>query len=259
MDLLHEEKEPIEWMSLHVGAERGVNCEHMQGLLTNLLQKHWEWQENRRKDLEPGKFKYKTMYFARLDVKTAFHVAKPSVLSKILSLIDTHSHVVAALLAEMQDVKGSACFENCETDFRYSKCIQQGGRGKDWDLGHKDPALDIWTQDATGRRVGYIQSKNCSYGEIKVEENGLVFMTELCAEKVWKTMAWAVYEGEVPVLYTYGQVGRIGGRLDTEVESGSSQEGRGDSYPIHLSTLQVKKAVGGIPLRKRKRSGSLDD
>ena len=31
--------------------------------------------------------------------------------------------------------------------------------------------------------------------------------------------------------YTLGQVGRIGGRLDAEVESGSSQEGRGDSYP----------------------------
>ena len=85
--LLHEEKEPIEWMSLYVGAERGVNCEHMQGLLTNLLQKHWEWQENRRKDLEPGKFfKYKTVYSSKLGcVKTAFDVAKPSVVSKILS------------------------------------------------------------------------------------------------------------------------------------------------------------------------------
>ena len=31
--LLHEEKEPIEWRSLHVGAERGVNCEHMQAVL----------------------------------------------------------------------------------------------------------------------------------------------------------------------------------------------------------------------------------
>ena len=25
VDLVHEEKEPIEWRSLHVGAERGVN------------------------------------------------------------------------------------------------------------------------------------------------------------------------------------------------------------------------------------------
>ena len=67
------------------------------------------------------------MYMASLDVKTAFGVDRPSVVSKILSLIRTHGHVVAALLAEMQDVKGSACFEHCETEFRYSKCIRQGG------------------------------------------------------------------------------------------------------------------------------------
>ena len=42
VDLLHEEKEPIEWLGLHMGAERGVNYKHMQGLLTNLLEKHWE-------------------------------------------------------------------------------------------------------------------------------------------------------------------------------------------------------------------------
>ena len=29
VDLLLEEKEPIEWMSLRVGDERGVNSEHM--------------------------------------------------------------------------------------------------------------------------------------------------------------------------------------------------------------------------------------
>ena len=39
VDMLHEEKEPIEWMELHVGAERGVNCEHMQVLLANFTTK----------------------------------------------------------------------------------------------------------------------------------------------------------------------------------------------------------------------------
>ena len=95
-----------------------MNCEYVHGLFTNPLQKRWEWRERRRKDL---------VCMASLDVKTAFDVAKPSVVSKILSLIGTHGHVVAALLAEMQDVQGSACFENCETEFRYSKCIRQGG------------------------------------------------------------------------------------------------------------------------------------
>ena len=39
-------------------------------------------------------------------MKTAFDLAKPSVVSQILSLNGTHGHVVAALLAEMQDVQG---------------------------------------------------------------------------------------------------------------------------------------------------------
>ena len=39
VDLVHEEKEPIEWRSLHVGAERGVNCEHMQALETKIFQR----------------------------------------------------------------------------------------------------------------------------------------------------------------------------------------------------------------------------
>ena len=33
----------------------------------------------------------------------------------------------AALLAEMQDFRGSASFENSETEFRNSRCIRPGG------------------------------------------------------------------------------------------------------------------------------------
>ena len=39
---------------LHVGAQRGVNCEHMQAVVTSIFQRHWEWQEDRRTDLQPG-------------------------------------------------------------------------------------------------------------------------------------------------------------------------------------------------------------
>ena len=35
---------------------------------------------------------------------------------------------------------------------------------------------------------------------LKWKRMGSSSLAELCAEKVWKTMAWAVYEGEVPVL-----------------------------------------------------------
>ena len=70
VDLPVEEKEPVEWRRLHVGAERGVNCEHMQALVTNILQRHWEWQEDRRTDLQPGMYRYNTAFIASLDVKT---------------------------------------------------------------------------------------------------------------------------------------------------------------------------------------------
>ena len=86
-------------MGLHLGAERDVNYEHMHRSLTH-LQKHWDYQENRRKNLEPGKFKNKKIFMASWDVKT-FDVAKPSV-SQILFLIGVHGHVVAALVAEIQ-------------------------------------------------------------------------------------------------------------------------------------------------------------
>ena len=92
------------WRSLHVGAERGY-CEHMQALVAKELQRHWEWQEDRRTDFERGFYRYNTAVMASLDVKTAFDVVKPSVVSRILSW--SHGHVTAALLAEMQDVQGS--------------------------------------------------------------------------------------------------------------------------------------------------------
>ena len=57
--LLHEEKEPVEWRR-HVGAERGVNCEHMQALVTNIFWRHWQRQEDRRTDMQPGLYRYNT-------------------------------------------------------------------------------------------------------------------------------------------------------------------------------------------------------
>ena len=41
---------------------------------------------------------------------------------QILTLTGDHGHLTAALLAEMQDVRGSASFENSETEFRRPQC-----------------------------------------------------------------------------------------------------------------------------------------
>ena len=90
-----------------MGAERGINWERMQALKTNIFQRHSEWQEDRRVDLQPGLYRYNAAFVASLDVKTAFDVAKPSVVSEILTVTGAHRHLTPALLAEMQDVRGS--------------------------------------------------------------------------------------------------------------------------------------------------------
>ena len=69
-----------------------------------------------RIDLELGFYRCNTAFIAALDVKTAFDVAKPSVV---------HGHLTAVLSAEMRDV--GRCFEKSETEFRDSRCIRQGG------------------------------------------------------------------------------------------------------------------------------------
>ena len=136
VDLLHEEKEPVEWKALHVGAERGVNSEHMQeAMLPNILQNHWEWQEDHPIHLQPALSRSNTAFMASLDVKTAFAVAKPSVVSKILTLTGVPGHLAAALLAEMQDVRGSACCENYETSGQVFEVYPPGWCGGSGILG----------------------------------------------------------------------------------------------------------------------------
>ena len=72
-------RSPSEWKQLlknfncsvtssHVGAEKGVNCEHMQALVTNIFPLHCLWQEDRRVDLQPGRFRYNTAFTASLDM-----------------------------------------------------------------------------------------------------------------------------------------------------------------------------------------------
>ena len=46
---LERESEPEGWKQLHVGGIDGISCQHLQVLMAQLLQKHWEWQEDRVK------------------------------------------------------------------------------------------------------------------------------------------------------------------------------------------------------------------
>ena len=42
---LEKDTEPEETKQLQVGGIDGISCQHLQVVMTQMLQKHWEWQE----------------------------------------------------------------------------------------------------------------------------------------------------------------------------------------------------------------------
>ena len=112
--------EPWKLRSLHMGGVIGISCQHLQVLTTNLLQKHWQWQEGSLTVVRP------TMYMASLDMRTAFDEAKPKHVARILDDHNAHVWLIAALLRKMSGLSGTASFESVESRFSFNRCLRQG-------------------------------------------------------------------------------------------------------------------------------------
>ena len=93
---LERSKEPENWKNLHFGGVAGTNCQHLQVMMTNLLQKHLERQDEGNPVLRHRSVGRPTMH-----LKTAFDEAKPKHVAQILDYHDTHGWLVAALLCKM--------------------------------------------------------------------------------------------------------------------------------------------------------------
>ena len=74
---LELEREPETLKQQHVGGSDGIRCQHLHVMMADLLQKHLEWQEDRRKDVWHGSERRPTLHLAGIDNKTAFDVARP--------------------------------------------------------------------------------------------------------------------------------------------------------------------------------------
>ena len=61
-------------------------------------------------------------------------------------------------------------------------------------------SIDLQTQDASGRKRVTYKVRIARMLRHKWKKMGLSSLAELCVEKVWKTMVWAVCNGEVFVL-----------------------------------------------------------
>ena len=107
-------------IAAEIQGDGGARMNMCRFLVKNFLQ--WEWVMHRA-------HRYRTMYLASLDIKTAFDVAKPGTLAEMLKerrvhqwIIATqtvmHGWIIAALLGEMNGLTGKASFESCDTEFR---------------------------------------------------------------------------------------------------------------------------------------------
>ena len=103
---------------LHVGAEREVNCEHVQAMIDESIAQTWGARIGEVRGFW-GFLKSHTACVASFDMRTAFDVAKTSVVSRIPTCMVTRGHVVEALLEGMQAVM-VICFDNCGTEFRFA-------------------------------------------------------------------------------------------------------------------------------------------
>ena len=68
---------------LHVGGINGTSAIFLQVMMTQLLQKHWEWQEGRRKNTWHGSERGPTMNVASM-IEAAFDVARPKHTAKFV-------------------------------------------------------------------------------------------------------------------------------------------------------------------------------
>ena len=60
--------------------------------MTQLLQKHWEWQEDRRKNTWHGSEREPTMYVASM-IKTALDVVRPKHIAEFVCDQDVHGWI----------------------------------------------------------------------------------------------------------------------------------------------------------------------
>ena len=95
---LEKEREPENCNNLHIGGVESISCQHLQVMMANLLQKHWEWQDERNPSLRHGSAVRPTMYLASLDMKTAIDETKPKHVAKILDSHATHGWLIVAFL-----------------------------------------------------------------------------------------------------------------------------------------------------------------
>ena len=134
---LEKEIERENWKNLHVGGIEGISCKHFQVMMTHLLQKHWEWHEDRRPMMRHGSVIRPTMCWANMDIKTAFDVPRPKHIARIMEDHNVIGLIIAVLFEQDGRISkpcSSVWRENSHSPDAFAKVAS-----KPFDYGRKWP------------------------------------------------------------------------------------------------------------------------
>ena len=127
------------------GAERGVNRQHVQALVTKQFQRQWEWQEDRRTDLLSGFHRHNTAFIRG---------------QTVCGIEDSHLDRSPRTLDGCSVSRDAGCLGIRETEFRYSKCLSQGGVEAP---GHRGQPRKSGRPEA-GEKSLFVASSSCGLG-----------------------------------------------------------------------------------------------
>ena len=114
--------------------------------LTNVPQRHWEWLEDRWDEWVLG--------FLRSGDGVCGQPEREDGVRCCQALCCTLTRCGSFLFAEMKDVRSSACFENCEPEFRCSRCFRQRRDGESSFVGERMAKYVSWKAEKKWKEMG---------------------------------------------------------------------------------------------------------
>ena len=103
-----------------------ISCQHLQVMMTHLLQKHLGVAREQKINDEAGQCDTTHNVFGKHGDQDAFVVARPKHIVRIMEDHNVHGWIIVALLREMAGLEGQATFESVESEFSFARCIRQG-------------------------------------------------------------------------------------------------------------------------------------
>ena len=111
-----DKREAEGWKQLRVGGIDGISCQHLQVLMKQLLQKHWEWQEENKWHVYQKRPTHVRSQHGHQDV--FLNVARP------IAYCENSGRSRSSRSAGLE---GQATFENVEcTSSLFTRCMRQG-------------------------------------------------------------------------------------------------------------------------------------